>query len=480
MKFWQKICLFSILAFVIVFNAASIMVIERNHSKLLQQVIDNTLSEHMNILSSVDAVVPVLRIYDSLDYEKTVLSNIASTFVARSGDATNYLEITNAAQGVVYSNLDFAMPDVRPELTGLTTDETKYILRDLGHRTLLFTTNKKIVNDKDYVFTYIKDVTSLYAERVDQYQFFVKVDIGACLLYVLAMYFISRGLTKPIDHMVGTARIIAKGGFSERVALKSKDELGVLASNFNEMAAVVEGKINELELNNSEKQRFINNIAHELKTPLTSIIGYSNYLRLTKYDEATFLDGLQVIYSEAKRLEALSTKLMDLILLRRDEFRLAPGRLSAVLEEMEPALAMRAKEKRIQVLISAEGGELPMDEDLIKILVFNLADNAIKASPEGGRIEIRAYRDGGSVVLEVSDDGIGIAPEHLERIFEPFYMADKSRTSSREGAGLGLSICKSIAEIHHAAMEAVSTESAGTTIRVIFGEPHESRWGVEA
>ncbi|MBV6714123.1 sensor histidine kinase [Paenibacillus chitinolyticus] len=468
MKFWQKIYLFSILVFVFIFNAASVMVIERSHGKMLGQEINGALSQNMSIHSSVDAIVPILRIYDSIDYEKTVLTNMANEFVAKNSDQRIYLEILDDTNRVIFSNNDFKMPEHREELDKLAMDEIHYILRDIGNRTLLFTSNHTEINHKNYVFTYTKDVTPLYQDRMDQYGFFIKVDIAACLLYMLIMFFVSRGLTKPIDRLNRTARVIAQGGFSERVRLKSKDEIGVLAQNFNEMASAVEEKINDLKRHNEEKQRFIDNFTHELKTPLTSIIGYANFLRTTKYNEALYLDGLNVIYSEGKRLESLSMKLMDLIVLQEDHFQLEEHDLGTVVAEIEPALVMMAKERRVTIVTDLEEGKLRLEKDLIKVLIFNLVDNALKASAEQQSITIRTYWRDNRCILEVMDQGIGIAEEHRDKIFEPFYMADKSRTRNSNGAGLGLAICQSVAGIHHAVIEVSSLENKGTTIRVIF------------
>lgn len=467
MKFWQKIYLFSILTFVVVFNIASVMVIERNHNKMLQQEINNVLSENMSIYTSVGEVIPIMKVYDSIDYEQTVLTNIAKRFVNKNWDQNAYLQITEGNRSV-FSNLNFTMPQDRKELHPLNAHEIRYILRDIGNRTLLFTSNLASINGKHYVFTYVKDVTALYDERMDQYLFFVKADIGAVMLYALVMFLISKGLTKPIDRMIRTAKVIAEGRFSERVELKTRDEIGMLGANFNEMAKVVEDKINQLERNNHEKERFIQNITHELKTPLTSIIGYANFLRTTKVEEKQLLDGLDVIYSEAKRLESLSVKLMDLILFRQGHAELKIVQMLEVIREAESSLQMKAAERRLRLDLRCVEGEVRMDPDLVKVLIYNLVDNAMKASGEAGIITIQSFRGRGSYTLEVHDHGIGIPEEHLPSLFEPFYMVDKARTKSQHGAGLGLSICQSIAEMHGARMEVESTPGEGTTIRTVF------------
>ncbi|MGO4183778.1 sensor histidine kinase, partial [Paenibacillus sp. TAF43_2] len=274
------------------------------------------------------------------------------------------------------------------------------------------------------------------------------------------------------DHLSQTAQVIAQGDFSERVRIKSKDEIGMLAQNFNDMAAVVEDKITILERNNEEKQRFINNFTHELKTPLTSIIAYANFMRTTKYNEEMFMDSLNVIYLEGKRLESLSLKLMNLILMQEDDFQMELHDLGAIFAELKPTLSVMASEKHVGMIVECEPCELLVEKDLIKVLISNLVDNALKASAPQQTIILRALWRGNQYILQVQDEGIGIAKEHQDKIFEPFYMADKSRTRSSNGAGLGLAICQSIAGVHHAAIHIASNENQGTIVEVVFTPGH--------
>lgn len=474
MKFWQKIYFFSIVVFVLIFNAASIMVIERSHAKMLRQQINSAISQNMSIHSSINAIVPTLRIFDEIDYEKSVLTRIAKEFVDKNSEQHTYLDIRDEAGRVIFNNIDFEMPSSRNELDRLNGNEIHSVLRDIGKRTLLFTTNLTDINRKGYLFTYMVDVTPVYMERVEQYRFFMKIDVVACFFYMFIMFFVSRGLTRSIVQLSRTTEMIAQGGFSERVHLKSKDEIGALANHFNRMAAVVEDKITDLERINEQKQRFINNLTHELKTPLTSIIAYANFLRTTKYKEELFLDGVTVIYTEGKRLELLSHKLMDLIRLQKQQFEMEMTDLQAVIADMKPALDIMAKDKKLTFLMDCAEGKLQMDQDLIKVLIFNLADNAIKASEIQQSVVISSFWRDEHYILQVVDQGIGIAKEHLDKLFEPFYMADKARTRSSSGAGLGLSICQSVADIHGATMHISSHEGKGTTVEVEFA-PYQSR-----
>jgi len=175
-----------------------------------------------------------------------------------------------------------------------------------------------------------------------------------------------------------------------------------------------------------------------------------------------------VIYSEGKRLESLSLKLMDLILLQEDRFEMVPHELGAIVAEIRPALEIMAKEKGICIVTDCEEGSLLVDPDLIKVLIFNLVDNAIKASTENQTVELHTFWRGSHYIVQIADQGIGIAEEHRDKIFEPFYMADKARTRSSNGAGLGLSICQSVARLHHADIYIAGNEKQGTIVEVDF------------
>lgn len=469
MKFWQKIYVFSLLTFVLIFNLSSILIIERNHSKLLNQEISSTLNENMNIQTSFNAVVPIMQIYDSDDYVRSVLGQIANEVIANNISQKIYIEIKDEKDQLIYnSNEDLGLPKNRKETEGIQPREIRYILRDINDQILLSTTNLIEIQQKKYLFTYSKNITYLYQERKEQYHFFLQMDIAACLIYMLIMFFISKGLTRPIDKLIQSVKGIARGEFSERARIKTKDEVGELATNFNVMADVVEDTIHKLELQNHEKERFIQNFTHEIKTPLTSIIGYANYLSVTKYKEETFVEGLSIISSEAKRLESLSFKLMDLILLKEDQFEMEIHDLREVVGEILPILMMKAQEKQIMIMTEIQSCLLKLEMDLIKILIINLVDNSIKASQQQSMIMIRVKTIENQAVLEVIDQGGGIPQEHLDKIFEPFYMIDKARTRKHNGAGLGLAICQSVAKLHQAVLEVESKENQGTTIRVVF------------
>lgn len=391
---------------------------------------------------------------DSKEDSKSNYKEIIKNYLKKINSEDIYLEVLDKNNDVVFSNLKFKVLGEREELKNVSSDERKYIIRDVGNRTLLFITGLVHIQEEDLKLSYIHDVTYIYEDRKQQYNFFIELSIIVTIILAIGMYILSKYITSPIDNLINTTRIVSKGNYSERVAINSKDEIGILAENFNKMADAVEGKINELELKAEEKQRFIDNFTHELKTPLTAIIGYADFLRSTSYNEEIFIEGLNHIFKEGKRLEELSWKMMDLILLKRENFKMKKENIKNILEELKDILKPKLQNKNIDLIICGEEHEIVVEKDLISNLISNLIDNSIKASKEDSNIYLNVYKNKESkVVLQIKDEGIGISKEDIPKVFEAFYMVDKSRTRANNGAGLGLAICAEIAKIHQAELE---------------------------
>ncbi|MBC2399748.1 signal transduction histidine kinase [Clostridium tetanomorphum] len=472
MKFWQKIFIYSLLLFLISLNFGSIFLIENSHNLNLKREIDRSISEQSNILSGISYYNMISNYYlntDSKEDSKSNYKEIIKNYLKKINSEDIYLEVLDKNNDVVFSNLKFKVLGEREELKNVSSDERKYIIRDVGNRTLLFITGLVHIQEEDLKLSYIHDVTYIYEDRKQQYNFFIELSIIVTIILAIGMYILSKYITSPIDNLINTTRIVSKGNYSERVAINSKDEIGILAENFNKMADAVEGKINELELKAEEKQRFIDNFTHELKTPLTAIIGYADFLRSTSYNEEIFIEGLNHIFKEGKRLEELSWKMMDLILLKRENFKMKKENIKNILEELKDILKPKLQNKNIDLIICGEEHEIVVEKDLISNLISNLIDNSIKASKEDSNIYLNVYKNKESkVVLQIKDEGIGISKEDIPKVFEAFYMVDKSRTRANNGAGLGLAICAEIAKIHQAELEIESELKKGTTIKIIF------------
>ena len=218
------------------------------------------------------------------------------------------------------------------------------------------------------------------------------------------------------------------------------------------------------------REEFIASFAHELKTPLTAIIGYADMLRSREMTPKNRFTAAGYIFSEGKRLESLSLKLLELIVsgkqgIERRRFD-APYFIREVAAVTVPSLAADG----MTLDMRWEPGEVWIEPDLFKTLLINLIDNARKASRRGQTVELYGRREEGGYAFFVRDHGRGMKPEDLARIEEPFYMIDKSRSRAQNGAGLGLALCKRIAELHGTRLEFTSTPGEGTTVRVFLEE----------
>lgn len=225
------------------------------------------------------------------------------------------------------------------------------------------------------------------------------------------------------------------------------------------------------------KSELISTVSHELRTPLASIKGYiSTLLRPdVSWDDGTRAEFLQIVAEESDRLQALIDNLLQMSRIDAGVLRInkQPVQLSRLAHKVARKARLRAPDHRVAVLFPNDMPEVAVDAAQMEQVLNNLVDNAIKYSAAGGRITIRGEVSDGNVMVSVSDDGIGISPQHLDRIFERFYRADTSQTKRIYGTGLGLSICRGIVEAHGGRIFAESTPGRGSTFTFVL--PLEER-----
>jgi signal transduction histidine kinase len=280
--------------------------------------------------------------------------------------------------------------------------------------------------------------------------------LGAGIALVIARW-VARGMTQPLRDMAQAARRMETGDYGARVRTTSVDEVGQLAQAFNRMSA---------ELDQLERLRrdLVANVSHELKTPISALRAHLE--NLLDGVERPDPETLQVMLAQSDRLGRLVDQLLDLsrlesgdVPLQREQVALAPL-VSEVLSEIEVARADRgvALERRL-----AE--DLPpvfADRERIHQVLFNLLDNAVRFTPDGGSVTVSAERHDGAVDVHVADTGSGIAPEHLPRLFERFYRVDPARSKKEGGTGIGLAIARSVVEAHGGRIWAESSPGQGS------------------
>ena len=288
--------------------------------------------------------------------------------------------------------------------------------------------------------------------------------IGAGLLLLLVWF-----LLRPLGALGKSARQIAGGSYRQRVAVRGHDELAGLARDMNDMAQAVQDRVEQLEQVAEERRVFIGNLAHEMKTPLTSILGFADLLYLPKeVSDAERVEYAQVISEEAKRLRSLSGKLLELITLGSANLTMEPVSLRTVADEVSLSLKPLMAQSRMEFHAYCPDVRIDMDRELFKSLLYNLLDNGRKASEQGGQLDLAAKAEGKAVTILIRDYGRGIPQEELDKITQPFYMVDKSRARKAGGAGLGLALCQEIVKVHRGTMDIQSVLDQGTLIRLAF------------
>ncbi len=311
------------------------------------------------------------------------------------------------------------------------------------------------------------DVSKTVRQQEILQQYFLRCYLAAVLVGMGLLGLLSALLTGPLKRMSRAAGRMAQGDYEERLAVRGRDEIGELAESFNRMAEAVEEKVEALSRAAREREDFVANFAHEMKTPMTSIIGYADMLYQRELSRKEVRDASWYIWNEGMRLEALSLKLMDLTVLGRQDFPLQEMAAEELLADAAGGLEPFFAEKGVSFVLSADPAYIRVEYDLFKTLLINLLDNSVKAGCT--RLALSGTREReGRYRICVRDNGCGMEEEELSRITEAFYMVDKARSRKQHGAGLGLALADRIARIHGSGLEFRSRKGQGTEVSLLF------------
>ena len=278
------------------------------------------------------------------------------------------------------------------------------------------------------------------------------VTIAICLvllvLYMVISYFIAQQVLAPIEHVAKDMNHLDSGDV------------------YDEIRPFVE----KIKSQNKMRAEFTANVSHELKTPLTSIVGYAQLIENGIAKPKDIKDFATKIDEESNRLLTLINDIMKLSKLDEggEEETSDAVSLLKIAKSCKKRLSLKAKEKSIAFSVVGEDYQIRASESMIEELIYNLCDNSIRYNKENGLLMVSIYKKADKIVLSVKDTGIGIPKEHQEHIFERFYRVDKSHSKSTGGTGLGLSIVKHIAQYYHAEVELESEPGKGTETRILF------------
>lgn len=356
-----------------------------------------------------------------------------------------------------------ALPEPMPEQYGYM-----HLYDDYGHSLQVISTIQ--MGEDNLLLEARFNTSDVYTARQVQMKLFLLIYIVVVLLGAVAAGALSHVLTKRLNRLTKAVRTISGGDLTTRSDIRSRDEFGQLSRDFDAMADRLQENILQMETEMQRQEAFMGAFAHELKTPMTAIIGYADLLRQDGLEDGTRLTAADYIYSEGQRLEKLSFKLLDLLLLEKDEAVFREVNLSAFLEDVEKALAPVLEKKNIKLVCRGVRGKVKLEPDLVESLLYNLVDNAGKAMDAEGSVVVRGTLIPGGCEIQVTDNGRGMEEAELSRITEAFYRVDKSRSRQQGGAGLGLALCRRIVELHGGHIHFSSSPGSGTRVTVTLYE----------
>jgi signal transduction histidine kinase len=315
---------------------------------------------------------------------------------------------------------------------------------------------------------YVRDVTSTQ-ERLSSLSVNIAVTLFLAQIFLFAMInLVIKNGFRPLDTLRKHAIHITTGDYGKRIEVVRDDEVGQLAFAFNQMSGAVSDSFGELKKLVRSKELLISNLAHEVKTPVTSIVAYSDYAVQKDIGKEELFNILEYIRKEGQRISVFSDKILNWSRINQlGEAETKPCRPERIIEQALYTLEPIVNEKNQKIETDIQVDVIYADGDLLVSLIINLLKNASNASDEFNSIWLNIFINEYNVLNIIAiDNGVGIEAHELDKITEPLYMVDKSRERSKKGAGIGLSLCQAIVEAHKGTMAIDSVFGQGTVVTV--------------
>ena len=467
MKFVYKISLWTIIIMAVAFGLSGYLFVDSVFQKSLEREVAQAL-DGSNILRFAfeTAALNIPTKYNVL--QDVAVEQIGGKLESSGQGTERYLRLSNEEREALYQSNGFAQDTGLLQQIG---EETKIwqVVRQEG-RYYVHTGIMVDALDRNLYLETLEDVTEVFEERTMGFAVYRRVTLAMLACSSIVMFLICTWLAKPIRLLTGATRRMAQGDYSYRARKVSSDELGQLTVDFNSMANVLEDTIGELQEAVRSREDFIAAFAHELKTPLTSIIGYADMLNSLELSEEERHDAYFYIYSQGKRLESLSHKLLELVSMDKNPLTFRPIPTRELEQNLRITMRPIWKQRGVRGKVELEKAVIQGDSELLLSLLYNLMDNAVKALDKGEQsfMLMKGTCLKGFYEIKVVDNGRGIPAEEISRITEAFYMVDKSRSRKEGGAGIGMALCQKIIQLHNGTMVVDSRLGEGTVIKVTF------------
>lgn len=462
MKFSLKLLLCTMIVMALGFGFSGFYFVNYVFETAMDREVGQALDDNSILRFAFEtAALNVPAKYDVL--QDNTIGEIASNLETGGHSARRMLRLSDEQKQVLYASSGFDAGSQCLDMTDAGTKTYRVIKLDKGYYIQAGTMVNAL--DRALYLETLRDVSDVFRERALGFSVYRQVTIAMLVCGTFIMHLISSWLTRPIRLLTRATKRMASGDYHYRARKVSGDELGQLTSDFNQMANALEDNIGKLEEEIQAREDFVAAFAHELKTPLTSIIGYADMLRSRKLDEEKQFMSANYIYTEGKRLETMSFRLLDIMVTRRSEVDFTVVSVESLFVYLYD---MNVLNKSAKIYFNYDEGFVWAEANLIKSVLMNLLDNACKASEADGLIEVYGRMQKEGYRFEVKDHGVGIPKEEQHKITKAFYMVDKSRSRSRNGAGLGLALCAEILLLHKSRLEIESEPGKGTCMSFVL------------
>lgn len=458
MKLWQKVYLFTMILFVVLLNVGMYVVFELTYQKDIGVEQKQAEAEY-NMLT--DLVVRSLNsLYNQGDVTDAKLRRVMEKY-ENYYDDTLCLTLWKGENCVYPENADNLRDwnDVsgRNEIIIAGTDLKK------------ITVQGKIYEGEETLYLrYEKELTELN-EVWDKLQTnYLVISLSFSFVLAISLFIILRRTMKPITQLTKVVDDMAEGNWESKAPEAGKDEVATLGRHFNRMADKIQDNIQQIRQEADAKQEFVDNFAHELKSPLTSIYGFAEYVQKANIPEDEKIQCMSYIMDESKRLLQLSYTLLDMAKIRNEAIHIEEVKLCDVEEQIQKRMETLCAERGVTLVCNRSADTMFANEVLLFSLLCNLIQNAVYACKSGDIVTWGVEEEGANIRIYVEDNGCGMTKEQVKRVKEPFYRVDKARSREAGRTGLGLAICSQIVEYHNARMDIQSEPDKGTIITVLF------------
>ncbi len=472
MKFRYKVLLINIILISLALSISGFLMMSRQNRIMMDAQIKNAVTEN-NLVQSVMEYSLLDTINNKPLYVKATIPDTSLQVSAGILNDTTDLYVKYDDELLFSTKEDIPLPDNLGS-SDSSSYQKKYLFTNENGKDYIYVVSTSNIDSHIMNIITKRDITDskqMMNKSIRDFRTFIIVMLCLSGLFV---FLISKLLTRPLEKLNSVTDKFSEGNFDSRSDIHSEDEIGLLSDKFNHMADSVEGHIDELNDMIHRRDQFVADFTHEIKTPMTTIIGYADTIRSVDLPREDEVKAANYIFSEGRRLEQMSSHLFDLIYLKDGEIPKQPVSTQALGEAVVETVLPAIEKAGIKLTYDFENATINGDSPLLKTAFINLLDNARKASEEKSEIVFTGKvipseskkESSNKYEFVVEDHGIGISEEDIDKICDEFYMVDKSRSRKEGGAGLGMSLVSAILKEHGADLKIESKLGEGTKMIV--------------